>query len=305
MKTKDSRTVRPLTPRQHPRIRRPPARGLGPLPINAATACSRRRRGFTLIELLVVIAIIAILAAMLLPALNRSKEKASSISCRNNLKQLTLAAMLYANDNADAIVPNYIADNNAWVGGDVSKLPGATNVLDIQRAKLFLYNQSFAIYRCPADKLNLAGRFVPRVRSYSLSGMMGINSDGAASAVHPNIRENRKFTEVKNPGPSTAFFFLDEQSDPMDLSGYDTFSSIDDGYFAVNSTTGPVIWQNCPSSRHGNGGTLSFADGHVEMWKWREGKTQRLRGVNAAGTSPLDRDLARFKEASYAPGTYR
>jgi prepilin-type N-terminal cleavage/methylation domain-containing protein/prepilin-type processing-associated H-X9-DG protein len=260
---------------------------------------------FTLIELLVVIAIIAILAAMLLPALSGAKTRAVGISCLNNLKQLTLAAVLYSTDYADAIAANYVADTNAWVGGDVSTLPGATNVLDIQRAKLFPYNRSVNIYRCPADKFALRTRTVPRVRSYSLSGMMGINSDWAAQAVHPNIRENRKFSEVKNPGPSRAFFFVDEQSDPNDLTGYDSVSSIDDGYFAVNSTTGPVTWQNSPANRHGDVGSLSFADGHVENWKWRERTTHLLKGVWSKGPSPLDRDLARFREASFAPGTYR
>jgi prepilin-type N-terminal cleavage/methylation domain-containing protein/prepilin-type processing-associated H-X9-DG protein len=260
--------------------------------------------GFTLIELLVVIAIIAILAAMLLPALSRAQTKATGTSCINNLRQLTIAASVYGVDYADAIPPNYIQDTNAWVGGDVSKLPGATNVLDIQRGKLFPYNNSLPVYRCPADKLALGGRMVPRIRGYSLSAMMGINSDWAAQAVHPNLRENRKFSDVRLPGPATAFFFVDEQSDPNDLTGYDNKSSIDDGCFAVNSATGFVEWQNSPASRHGDGGTLSFADGHAEFWKWFEAKTHLLTGINVQGTPPRDRDLERFREASFAPGTY-
>ena len=276
--------------------------------VQMTTALGRQRpsawQAFTLIELLVVIAIIAILAAMLLPALSDSKTKASRVNCISNLRQLTIASLVYGVDFGDAIPPNYILDPNAWISGDVSRLPGATNVLDIQRGKLFPYNQSLPVYRCPADKMGLAGRYVPRVRSYSMSAMMGINTPSAAQAVHPNIRENLKFSDVRVPGPAVAFFFVDEQSDPNDMVGYDTRSSIDDGYFAVNATTGPVQWQNSPASRHGNGGTLSFADGHAEFWKWLASKTHLLTGVNVQGTSPQDPDLARFRIASYAPGTY-
>jgi prepilin-type N-terminal cleavage/methylation domain-containing protein/prepilin-type processing-associated H-X9-DG protein len=274
------------------------------------TAFARQRpsawQAFTLIELLVVIAIIAILAAMLLPALSYAKTKAFRTNCISNLRQLTIASVVYSVDFTDAIPPNYILDlgTNAWITGDVSRLPGATNVLDIQRGKLFPYNQSLPVYRCPADKLGLAGRYVPRVRSYSMSAMMGINTPSAALAVHPNLRENLKFTDVRLPGPASAFFFVDEQSDPNDIVGYDTTSSLDDGCFAVNSVSGPVQWQNSPASRHGNGGTLSFADGHAEFWKWLAPRTHLLTGVNVQGTSPQDPDLARFRIASFAPGTY-
>jgi prepilin-type N-terminal cleavage/methylation domain-containing protein/prepilin-type processing-associated H-X9-DG protein len=265
-----------------------------------ARSCGRQS-GFTLIELLVVIAIIAILAAMLLPALGKAKQQAIRMNCVNNLRQLTIAAVLYGVDNADRIVANYVGNTNAWVGGDVSSMPGATNVAEIRNAKLFAYNQSVDIYRCPADNFSLRGQAGRRARSYSLSGMMGINDSWAAEAVHPKIVENRKFSEVKNPGPANAMFFVDEQAD---VNLVPANSSIDDGYFAVEPVH-PGRWSNTPASRHGNGSAFSFSDGHSEFWRWVEPKTQFLKGPGGTMVPPADRDLQRMKAANFAPGTYQ
>ena len=118
-----------------------------------ATESARRpRRGFTLIELLVVIAIIAILAAMLLPALSKAKLKAQSITCVSNQKQLSLAWIMYAGDNNDAMVPNWLGDPRAWIDGavgSVHELPGATNLTAIRNGLLYRYSPNDGIYRCP------------------------------------------------------------------------------------------------------------------------------------------------------------
>jgi prepilin-type N-terminal cleavage/methylation domain-containing protein/prepilin-type processing-associated H-X9-DG protein len=275
---------------------------------NAKDICIRRfvvkSRAFTLIELLVVIAIIAILAAMLLPALSAAKRRAQGISCINNLKELTLAAMVYSGDYQDAIIPNALGTSNSWVDGtaiaSVQNLPGATNVLYIEDSLLWPYNRSLGIYVCPADKIGV--RDTTRVRSFSLSGMMGNNEDPTLG-VHDSLRENKKFTDIHNPGPSDALFFMDEQSSPIPAD-----CSIDDGYFAVQlvpsgKTTGD--WRNLPASRHGNYGQWSFADGHAGKTKWLMPTTQHLVGNPGDGsaiyaiTHPFDKDLQQLFDDCY------
>ena len=269
------------------------------------TTITRNALGFTLIELLVVIAIIAILAGMLLPALSKAKQKATGIACLNNSKQLTLAAHLYGTDFRDLIPPNYLGDTNAWIGGNVAALPGATNQLDIKNGRLFPYNGSLKIYQCPSDQFVLKSGTktlsASRVRSYSLSGMMGINTPFAVDSVHPGIPENKRFSDVILPGPSQALFFIDEQSYP-DIGKTD-LNSIDDGYFAVDSHQSST-WRNPPASRHGNAGIVSFSDGHSESWRWVEASTKNLKGpYPAAGKN--NRDLKRFQAASYPDGKYK
>jgi prepilin-type N-terminal cleavage/methylation domain-containing protein/prepilin-type processing-associated H-X9-DG protein len=268
-----------------------------PFPTNPTPVRRVRPVAFTLIELLVVIAIIAILASMLLPALSKAKAKATGIKCLSNLKQLTLAWVMYYDDNNEKLVPNSLDTTNAWIGGDVSALPGATNIYDIMNGRLYPYNKSLDIYRCPSDlvALKVGTKRVQRVRSFSMNGRMG--GDPAVDWVNPGLPYNVKFSDITRPGPSQANVFVDEQAGDSDST---TSTSIDDGYFAVHALPNVWIWENAPASRHGSGGVLSFADGHAELWRWREGKTATLKGRDN-NTRAGDRDLQRFKDATWTP----
>ena len=246
----------PGGPREPGGERCPPAGGRA----RGGAQAGRRERplAFTLIELLVVIAIIAILAAMLLPALSRSKAKGQGIVCLNNLRQLQVAWGLYADENVDRLVNNHGIDQTRqqrqnWANNveDWGNSPDNTNRLLLTQAKLGPYtSQSADIFKCPADKSMAADG--PRIRSMSMNSLVG---DPGVLTNRFNPAYVQFFRSIDLVAPATTFVFLDEHPD-----------TINDGFFM--NRLADEQWGNLPASYHNGACSLSFADGHEEGHRW-------------------------------------
>ncbi|MBN1362743.1 MAG: type II secretion system protein [Sedimentisphaerales bacterium] len=243
-----------------------------------------RTKAFTLIELLVVIAIIAVLMGVLLPSLRAAKEHGQRAVCLNNLRQLTTAWIMYADDNDGKLVRAQTSSNDCWVQWD-DEYDEATKQRAIERGMLYRY--------CPQKKLYMCPSGVPgEVITYAIVDAM--NGDPAAG----KPLKNR--VQIKNPTLRAVF--------------------VDEGRLTPSSWTvyyNRERWWDRPTVRHSNGTCWSFADGHSEHWKWEDprtvklGKTKLGDPVNPGTSDPYwsrdNRDLHRVQRAcwgrlGYAPG---
>jgi len=246
---------------------------------------ARASAGFTLVEVLVVLAVIGILAALVMPALDRTRARADAITCLDNTRQLIMAVVLYVDDH-DGSLPynmnlygNSYRSNLNWANDVMTRdlSPDNTNLDTLTQASLGAYaSRNTAIFHCPADlsmsTIQLAAGWDHRIRSYSMNGMIGNpgqTSVNGGNANNPGYHQFLKLAQI--PRPDQIFVFLDEQPDSIkdgsflnpDSSNVNTLIDDEGG-----GAFGQLEWLDLPASYHNRNATFSFSDGHAEFHRW-------------------------------------
>jgi type II secretory pathway pseudopilin PulG len=264
---------------------------------------SRVSAAFTLIELLVVIATIAVLAALLLPALSRSKEQAHAAVCLNNVKQLQLAWHMYVEDHNGRLPRNdfyWRTPSNElsqlWAQGVMSieseswLAPHTDNtnvvkLIDPSYCALGGYTRAVGIYKCPGDKSwgIVNGQRENRIRSYSMNAYLGPKTQSL-----DDWRIRRQASQIVTPPPCDTFVFVCEHPDSIEDTAFVTYMFLENG----------EGWTSLPSTHHGRSGVLSFADGHAEKHRWVDSRTFRpyLRERQNVGRVPGSKDVQWLRE---------
>ena len=265
--------------------------------------------GFTLIELLVVIGTVGVLAADLLPAFGQSKGNSQSFQCLENTRRLALAWRMYSEDNRDLMVyssddgigtvpyqttvsPSRNQGNNCawtWSKMDFSgeNVYNYDTNADITLRPLWQYVKNATVYKCPADPSTVTvslsqntnfpnGSVVPRLRSYSMNFYLGGFGNNAADDPTGPFTVYLKQTDLSNkksPGPNKTFVFICERCDCINWGSFETDFA---GYPLPTSAGNPAAYQwntDLPSSYHDFSASVSFADGHAELHRWRDPTT--------------------------------
>ena len=227
--------------------------------------------GFTLIELLVVISMVAMLAALMAPALASSGTDSAAAKCLSNLRQVTAAWQMYADENRGILAYNEEGGTPpAWVYGVEDYSGAAFNfdtdyLLNPKYAQLGPYVKTAALFKCPSDmSLSAGASGVPRMRSYSMSQAIGYNSGGSSIGQGAWLPSSIylcyfKQSDFGRPSPAGLWLLVEEHPD-----------SINDGAFAFEMPASPAAtqWVDTPAKYHANACNFSFADGHAETHAW-------------------------------------